>query len=289
MNKLGVSMPFPPARAKVRVAILTLALSTTLGLAACGTSQESTSGSTGGTDPGASTTASASHTTASQSPSQSPSQDTSTETTPPDSSQTSEPPATTTNSDGETLGENYEAAESLAQASGIPLDSEEVKTTEELYGQVQSILATIQPVTDTSTESHDSDEEISGNSENVEADQPAKTYLPPETIEKLGEATTGSALDQYVATATEYALSGWRTEGTPTVVGEPRLAESEYDGKKAKVLEVCLDSSQVKVVDENGNAVGSSPFTRSLNIFTLVEDQGKWKIASHDFPNNADC
>lgn len=84
-------------------------------------------------------------------------------------------------------------------------------------------------------------------------------------------------------------MNGWRVEGSSKVVGTPKIADGTYKGQKAKILEVCLDSSQVKVLGSSGTQMNSTQSTRSLNIFTLIEDNGQWKIASHDFPNNADC
>ena len=90
--------------------------------------------------------------------------------------------------------------------------------------------------------------------------------------------------------ASEYALAGWHYEGSSTVVGNPRMAETQYKGQPARMLEVCMDSSSVKIYDENNQPVkdDNSP-KRSLNIYTLVQVDGQWKIATHDFPNNPDC
>jgi len=68
------------------------------------------------------------------------------------------------------------------------------------------------------------------------------------------------------------------------------FGDTEYKGQPARLLEVCMDSSSVKIYDENNQPVkdDSSP-KRSLNIYTLVQVNGQWKIATHDFPNNPDC
>ena len=64
--------------------------------------------------------------------------------------------------------------------------------------------------------------------------------------------------------------------------------EGTYQGKRARFVEVCLDSSQVKTKDSSGRELQSGG-KRALNIYTLVESDGTWKIAQHDFPNNPDC
>lgn len=251
MKRLGIPLSAALRAPSLRTGVLALCASATLALAACGSSAENEAAS-----------ANASSTAAT---------------------------AEATNSAGETLTENFAGSEALAEASEAAVDTEEVQTAEQLYSDVQGALAGIEPAS-TSVSQEDTSSDIAGDTESVQANENAvESYVSAETTSQLEAAATGTALDQYLATATEYALAGWHVEGTSTVVGTPRIADGDYNGQAAKILEVCLDSSQVKVLDSNGNAMNSSQFTRSLNIFTLVEDNGAWKIASHDFPNNADC
>lgn len=182
------------------------------------------------------------------------------------------------------LTENGQAAEALANAEEIKLDAEEVKTTENLLGNVQDVLSSVQAQPEAPL--------LDGNADTLEGEQSVTNpsdYLSDEVEAKLKESTTGSAFDQYVNAALEYSLNGWKTSGKPKVVGTPKMSEGTYNGQDAKFLEVCLDASDVKVEDGAGNVLTNNQHARSLNIFTLVQDGGSWKIASHDFPNNADC
>ncbi|MFW0182933.1 hypothetical protein ACN082_05440 [Rothia sp. CCM 9417] len=195
-------------------------------------------------------------------------------------------PSASSNSSEEALPENNQAASALAQATEAKSDADEVKKTEELYNQVEEALSKVPPLDVSGAE------ELSPEGSTAQDDKALaepSSYVSPETMSQLEAMTTGSALDQYIATATEYAMSGWHVEGSSKVIGTPKIADGEYQGQKAKILEVCLDSSQVKVFDSSGNLMNSAQATRSLNIFTLIEDKGTWKIASQDFPNNADC
>lgn len=195
-------------------------------------------------------------------------------------------PSASSNSSEEALPENNQAASALAQATEAKSDADEVKKTEELYNQVEEALSKVPPLDVSGAE------ELSPEGSTAQDDKALaepSSYVSPETMSQLETITTGSALDQYIATATEYAMSGWHVEGSSKVIGTPKIADGEYQGQKAKILEVCLDSSQVKVFDSSGNLMNSAQATRSLNIFTLIEDKGTWKIASQDFPNNADC
>lgn len=194
-------------------------------------------------------------------------------------------------SQGTSIEENFAGSGELAAAKEVPLDTAEVQTTEKLYTDVQQVLSSIEAVGVTTSDQApptNQDEEGNDNSEIDEDNDPYK-YVSEATVDELEKITTGSALDQYLATATEYAMSGWKVEGTSRVVGNPKLADGEYEGKPAKLLEVCLDSSDVKVVNVAGTQMNPAGQPRSLNIFTLIEDHGAWKIASQDFPNNADC
>lgn len=192
--------------------------------------------------------------------------------------------------DASSTEENFVGSKELADAQEVPLDAAEVQITEKLYTEVQRVLSSIEAV-DVNTSDQASPNTMDEGAENTDVDEeidPYK-YVSEATVDELKKTTTGSALDQYVATATEYAMSGWRVEGTSQVVGNPRLTDGEYEGHPAKLLEVCLDSSDVKVLNVAGTQMNPTGQPRSLNIFTLIEDHGAWKIASQDFPNNADC
>ncbi|WP_326503499.1 hypothetical protein [Rothia nasimurium] len=255
MKRLGTPLSFALPTSRLRAGILALCASATLALAACTSTESQTA--TDGQESAASGTSSSS--------------------------------AQATNSAGETLSENHAGAEALAQAGQAAVDTEEVQTAEQLYSDVQKALAGIEMVSN-STGADTSSDEITSDTEDAQPSADAvQEYVSAETTSQLEAAATGTALDQYLATATEYALAGWHVEGTSQVVGTPRIADGDYQGQAAKILEVCLDSSQVKVLDTQGNTMNAPQFTRSLNIFTLVEDKGSWKIASHDFPNEADC
>lgn len=269
MNKLGIPISFSPAISPFRTIALTVSLAASLGLAACGST------TTPETENSGSSSASASATKASGNA-----------TSAPGSASASAQQSASSSSSEEALPENNQAASALAQATEAKSDAEEVKTTEELYNQIEDTLAKVQPV-DTSTAGELSPDGSTAQDSST-ATEPT-SYVSAETISQLEAITTGSALDQYIAAAAEYAMSGWRVEGSSKVVSTPKVADGEYNGQKAKILEVCLDSSQIKVFDASGTQVNSAQATRTLNIFTLVEDNGEWKIASHDFPNNADC
>ena len=195
-----------------------------------------------------------------------------------------------TSSDGQKLEEIYTGAAEMKNASSVPVDAEEVKKTTELVNSFETILTKVKaaPSAQASPErpaDPSSDEEAE--QQNVEQ---ARAVLDDETIRSIEAVAVDSAAAEFAVQASEYALAGWHYEGSSTVVGTPRMAETQYKGQPARMLEVCMDSSSVKIYDENNQPVkdDDSP-KRSLNIYTLVQVNGQWKIATHDFPNNPDC
>mgnify|MGYP001743371020 FL=1 len=195
-----------------------------------------------------------------------------------------------TSSDGQKLEEIYTGAEEMRNASSVPVDAEEVKKTTELVNSFETILTKVKaaPSAEASPErtaDPSSDEEAE--QQNVEQ---ARAVLDDETIRSIEAVAVDSAAAEFAVQASEYALAGWHYEGSSTVVGTPRMTETQYKGQPARMLEVCMDSSSVKIYDENNQPVkdDNSP-KRSLNIYTLVQVDGQWKIATHDFPNNPDC
>nr|WP_294631575.1 hypothetical protein [uncultured Rothia sp.] len=178
----------------------------------------------------------------------------------------------------------------MKNASSVPVDAEEVKKTTELVNSFEAILTKVKaaPSAEASPErtaDPSSDEEAE--QQNVER---ARAVLDDETIRSIEAVAVDSAAAEFAVQASEYALAGWHYEGSSTVVGTPRMTETQYKGQPARMLEVCMDSSSVKIYDENNQPVkdDNSP-KRSLNIYTLVQVDGQWKIATHDFPNNPDC
>ena len=171
---------------------------------------------------------------------------------------------------------NYPQAEQLKDAKTVSTDAAEVK---EVNGLVNSYEQTMSSVPSAPEGSADTASSDSG--------QP-RQFLDEATMDSINKVAVDNAAEEYAASAAEYAQNGWHYEGTSTVVGSPKVAEGTYQGKRARFVEVCLDSSQVKTKDSSGRELQSGG-KRALNIYTLVESDGTWKIAQHDFPNNPDC
>ena len=275
-----------PSRSRILGTLGTIAVSA-LVLSACATENPSSDSSSS-----ASASASASapaHASSNQSSSASP-QVSEQGTTEASANASAEAKGEATSSDGQKLEEIYTGAEEMKNASSVPVDAEEVKKPTELVNSYETILTKVKPAPSAAasperTADPSSDEEAE--QQNVEQ---ARAVLDDETIRSIEAVAVDSAAAEFAVQASEYALAGWHYEGSSTVVGTPRMADTQYKGQPARMLEVCMDSSSVKIYDENNQPVkdDNSP-KRSLNIYTLVQVDGQWKIATHDFPNNPDC
>ena len=180
--------------------------------------------------------------------------------------------------------DSYEGAEDLKNSGRtITVDAPEVKKNTELVNSYEKSLSEVkaQPAASASP------------SEATEEGQPGErssVALDQGTIDAIAAMSTGAAQEEFTMSALEYLQNGWRYEGQSTVVGTPRIAETTYEGKPAQLLEVCMDSSKVVLKDSTGAVIDTSGSPkRSLNIYTLVTENGVTKIARHDFPNNPDC
>lgn len=198
--------------------------------------------------------------------------------------------AETTSSDGQKLEEIYTGAEDMKKASPVPTDNSEVKKTTELVNSYENILSTVKPAPSAAASPEATSEPTSDEDSQEQNVEKARAVLDEDTIHAIENISVDSAAAEFAVQASEYAMAGWHYEGSSTVVGTPRMADTQYKGQPAHLLEVCMDSSSVKIYDENNQPVkdDSSP-KRSLNIYTLVQVNGQWKIATHDFPNNPDC
>ncbi|WP_279754326.1 hypothetical protein [Rothia similmucilaginosa] len=195
-----------------------------------------------------------------------------------------------TSSDAQKLEEVYIGSEEMKNASSAAVDSEEVKKITELVNSYENILTKVKAAPSAAPSPENAAEPTSNEEVERQNVKQARAVLDDETIRSIEAVAVDSAAAEFAVQASEYALAGWHYDGSSTVVGTPRMAETQYKGQPAHMLEVCMDSSSVKIYDENNQPVkdDNSP-KRSLNIYTLVQVDGQWKIATHDFPNNADC
>lgn len=203
---------------------------------------------------------------------------------------TDDPPAPT---------QDAKRAEELKSAPAVAADSPELKEFNDLNtSYYQDTLGKIQPKPSKNTggENNNGEDGGEGGAENGSGQQPNSEQKAPEQIldegtqNSINNIATDSAADEFSSNAVELANNGQHMEGSPTIVGSPKVTQSTYKDQPARLMEVCLDNSNVKVKNQDGSEVppDNTP-QRSLNIYTLVQQDGKWKIASHDYPDDPTC
>ncbi|WP_396278338.1 hypothetical protein [Glutamicibacter creatinolyticus] len=110
--------------------------------------------------------------------------------------------------------------------------------------------------------------------------------------EGLEELTEGFVKGQLEAMAAERWQMGVKQTGNAKIVS----VSSENIDLEAEPptmdLHVCLDLSEIDVVDENGNSFEGllyKPDEPVLNIYGAVFTDGQWKISTHSIPEDSAC
>lgn len=118
---------------------------------------------------------------------------------------------------------------------------------------------------------------------------------PVETVDDFDTVMGPVAADGYLRELEnlwqELVANGWTLEGAPTVVS----AEITDASDTHATVVACIDSSSVRMLDAEGDAIGADAIgpeanTRVRNLFTLEQSSdGVWRITSHSFPNDPAC
>lgn len=107
----------------------------------------------------------------------------------------------------------------------------------------------------------------------------------------LAAVAQGFVKGEVEATAAEYAENGWHQEGAPKIVWTHQVGAHLEKRPPQVTVEVCVDSTGVRVVDANGKrAPGTADKpARVPQLYTLVKTGEGWKLARHSFPREATC
>ncbi len=119
--------------------------------------------------------------------------------------------------------------------------------------------------------------------------------LAAETTEdELDALLARVAVDEYAleieALWGELVVNGWSLSGSPRVLDVDPITGDTADGR-AEVI-ACIDSSDVVLRDSEGAPIGAQDDEQAVSRHRLVlalGDDGQWRIARHDFPEDARC
>lgn len=115
---------------------------------------------------------------------------------------------------------------------------------------------------------------------------------PPFRLDRLDGVATGSARTEVEATVSEYVAEEVHQDGAVTVRSiEVDGYGTTNDGRQTAVVATCVDASAVRLLRSTGDPVlirDDLPRT-TLHLYGLVRDGGRWIVATHAFPDDADC
>lgn len=123
------------------------------------------------------------------------------------------------------------------------------------------------------------------------ANPESSAELDPAAVAAAEENAAGAALQEVLASLAEFEHQGWEQRGAPVVVGDPVSAPLPTDDGEAVRVTVCLDSSEVTVVDRDGVVVsGKQKDRRVLHNYDLFRQPGQsWQVVQHGFPDDPTC
>lgn len=173
-------------------------------------------------------------------------------------------------------------AKDLPSAAPVAADAPEVEPIEAVL-EAQEAFVPSDPPAPADPANPESSAELGG------ADEPAE--LDPAVVAAAEESAAGDALQEIVASLAEFEHQGWEQRGTPVVVGDPVSAPLPTDEGEAVRVTVCLDSSEVTVVDRDGVVVsGKQKDRRALHNYDLFRQSGEsWQVVQHGFPDDPTC
>ena len=109
---------------------------------------------------------------------------------------------------------------------------------------------------------------------------------------RLEASAIGAARGEVEAQRQSYADEGLTMVGRPRVVKTSVRSIDASSSPRTVVLDVCIDSSKVDVLDQNGRSVGERlyrPDGAVLHVYELTEGDGGWQVSRHAIPADSTC
>lgn len=120
----------------------------------------------------------------------------------------------------------------------------------------------------------------------------ARALAAPEEPDRdqLAAVVAGAALGTIQNTAAEYATLGWTQRGVPEVVSTEVVGLEEDAEPPTATVRVCLDFTDVDVVDSSGSSVLDPDAQQQvLQIWTLQLVDGRWVLVEQGFSAELSC
>ena len=107
----------------------------------------------------------------------------------------------------------------------------------------------------------------------------------------LSDLAAGSYRAELEAQWLELSENGWSYSGDPRVVDLEIVSMDDKSDPATAEVPACIDSSDVTLLDVDGQRIGSQDdvVARAAHLFSLVRDDGTWRVASRSFPDDPAC
>jgi len=111
-----------------------------------------------------------------------------------------------------------------------------------------------------------------------------------DVADRLSTVATGAILTELENRDQELQANGWTLSGDPIVKSVTILNSKLTASPPMALVQACVDSSTVVTLDADGKPVGGPRSTpAALNLYSLQQDAGIWRVISRTFPNDPAC
>ena len=109
---------------------------------------------------------------------------------------------------------------------------------------------------------------------------------------RLAEVASGPILLEIENEQQELRSNGWTVDGSPTVTSLSVIASDLAVSPPRVTVRACVDSSAVVTLDSTGTPLNSGATElprRFINVYTLEQAAGQWRVTDRSFPNDPAC
>lgn len=106
----------------------------------------------------------------------------------------------------------------------------------------------------------------------------------------LADVASGAIVLELANEQQELASNGWTRSGSPTLSSLTVLTSDLAASPPRVVVSACIDSSSVVTLDTAGVPVGATgQAQRFINVYTMENTAGQWRVTERSFPNDPAC
>ena len=114
--------------------------------------------------------------------------------------------------------------------------------------------------------------------------------LSTDVSDQLSAVARGMILAEIENQDEELQANGWTLSGKPVVKSVTIISTNLTGAPPTALVQACIDSSKVVTLDSSGRPVGKQKDAPpALNLYSLQQDAGVWRVVARTFPNDPAC